>query len=527
MNNIELTRVVGCNFHDTLDRMQSHKVRYQILRHIHESNFVLPTFDKVKNDDSVDFGTTIVPFYADIRGIEASGQGDTGFMGATVLEPHRGFHEDPVAVLDFASLYPSIIMAHNLSHDTLLKSEDHARELGVAYTKSPNGYFWVKSEVQVGILPAICENLLAARKRAKAQMKQADNDFDRAVLDGKQLALKVCCNSVYGFCGALKGSLPCIFVSASTTAFGRDMIYDSKKFVEDHYDATVVYGDTDSIFIKFPNNLDLRQTYNLAIEVESHINGPDGIFNKPVVLEYEKVFVNMLMLAKKRYCAMKYDTPDKSGKLDYKGLELARRDNCQLAKNTMKMYLDELIVNGHPVDALRSVLNNINKMMSGALDIDEYVVTKALTKTNYVNAQIHVNLMQRIKSRAPGTEPLLGDRIPYVVVKRNNKPLADRGEDPNYVIEQNIPLDYMWYLEKQIVGPMTRLIEPMAGKANTRLFFERAMPRAQWMGPNGTLVNGEWLPPTRAVVEPPKKQQRKGKRKMPEQKNKLTAYFSS
>ena len=185
VNNIELTRVVGCNFQDTLNRMQSHKVRYQVLRYIQDTGFVLPTFDKVRGERE-DAGNTIVPYYDDIRGIQNAGQGDTGFMGATVLEPHCGFHEDPVAVLDFASLYPSIIQYHNLSHDTLLKSEEHARELGVAYTKSPNGYCFAHKDVQVGILPAICANLLAARKRAKKQMKEADNEFDRAVYDGKQ-----------------------------------------------------------------------------------------------------------------------------------------------------------------------------------------------------------------------------------------------------------------------------------------------------------------------------------------------------
>ena len=143
MNNIELARVVGCSLQQCLDRGQSYKVHYQILRHIRGTGFVIPALAKVKDGD--DAGTTIVPYYDEIRGIEAAGQGDTGFMGATVLEPQRGFHTDPVAVLDFASLYPSIMMAHNLSHDTLLKSEEHARELGVAYTESPNGYFFVTS----------------------------------------------------------------------------------------------------------------------------------------------------------------------------------------------------------------------------------------------------------------------------------------------------------------------------------------------------------------------------------------------
>lgn len=302
------------------------------------------------------------------------------------------------------------------------------------------------------------------------------------------------------------------------------MIHDSKTFVETHYDATVVYGDTDSIFFSFPDHLDVRQTYEKALEVERHINGPDGLFQRPILLEYEKVFINMLLLAKKRYCALKVEDPNKPGKLDYKGLELARRDNCQLAKDTMQQYLDQLVAKGRPEAALRSVLANVKRMLDGKVDIADLTITKALTKTKYANPQIHVNLMLRIKKREPGTEPKLGDRVPYVVVKRGNKPLAERGEDPAYAAANFVPIDYEWYLEKQIVGPMARLIEPMTGKANTRLFFERAMPNARWMGAAGALVSGEWLPKTKASVEPPKKKY-KGLRKKPEQKNKLTAYF--
>ena len=311
------------------------------------------------------------------------------------------------------------------------------------------------------------------------------------------------------------------------TAYGRDMIYDSKRFVEDRYGATVVYGDTDSVFIKFPGHLDLRATYDKALEVEAAINGPDGLFTRPIKLEFEKIFVNMLLLEKKRYCAFKYDTPDAPGKLDYKGLELARRDNAPLLKRIMKEYLHQLIQLGDAPQALRSVLGGIGAMLKGELDIADFTVTKALTKLVYVNPQIHVNLAARIKRRAPGEEPKLGDRVPYVVIKRANRPLSERGEDPQWAVDNMIALDYEWYLEKQIVGPMTRLIEPMVGRAAVRLFFERGMPGARWMGNDGTLVSGEWLPDCQARVSEPAPKRFKGRRKPPEQVNKVTSYFGA
>ena len=112
---------------------------------------------------------------------------------AQVLEPVKGFYKDaPVAVLDFASLYPSIIRAYNLSHDTLVASEAEARRLGVAYNLTPEGTVFVKPEVKAGILPLVCKTLLDARKQAKKQMKEAGTEFEKAVFNGKQASVCVC-----------------------------------------------------------------------------------------------------------------------------------------------------------------------------------------------------------------------------------------------------------------------------------------------------------------------------------------------
>ena len=110
-----------------------------------------------------------------------------------------------------------------------------------------------------GILPIILEELLAARKRAKKDMKEASDPLVKDVMNGRQLALKVSANSVYGFTGATVGMLPCLAISATVTAYGRAMIDATKRAVEERFttangyaaDATVVYGDTDSVMVKF------------------------------------------------------------------------------------------------------------------------------------------------------------------------------------------------------------------------------------------------------------------------------------
>merc|ERR1712176_1621417 len=151
------------------------------------------------------------------------------------------------------------MMAHNLCYCTLMRPDQACSMSPDAYTKSPTNCLFVKSQRRKGLLPQILEELLAARKRAKKAMGEAEDPLTKSVLNGRQLALKVSANSVYGFTGATTGNLPCLEISSSVTAFGRTMIDHTKKMVEEHYtienghphDAQVIYGDTDSVMVKF------------------------------------------------------------------------------------------------------------------------------------------------------------------------------------------------------------------------------------------------------------------------------------
>lgn len=144
------------------------------------------------------------------------GQGsDEQFEGATVIEPLRGYYNDPIATLDFSSLYPSIIMAHNICYTTLLSpaAQNQYKLPSEDITKTPVNSTFVKSNLRKGILPEILENLLSARKAAKAELKKETDPLKQKVLDGRQYALKVSANSVYGFTGAQQGKLPCLEIS--------------------------------------------------------------------------------------------------------------------------------------------------------------------------------------------------------------------------------------------------------------------------------------------------------------------------
>ena len=126
-----------------------------------------------------------------------------------------------------------------------------------------------------------------------------------AVYDGRQLALKVSANSVYGFTGAQVGQLPCLEISSTVTGYGRQMIESTKSQVESMYskehgyehDAQVIYGDTDSVMIKFGTE-DLGESMRLGQEAAEKVSAS---FLKPIKLEFEKCYHPYLLMNKKRY----------------------------------------------------------------------------------------------------------------------------------------------------------------------------------------------------------------------------------
>ena len=191
------------------------------------------------------------------------------YVGATVIAPQAGYHRKPIATLDFASLYPSIMQSHNLCYSTVVFDDQKPLVLElekkglvvVERTVASNKEHWfVQKETFKGILPKLLKHLLTARRAVKKQMKQAKDDFTYQLLDGKQLALKVSCNSVYGFTGVTeKGMMGCWYIASTTTTIGRKMIEQTKEAVVSKYtkangfidDAEVVYGGTYFLFLVF------------------------------------------------------------------------------------------------------------------------------------------------------------------------------------------------------------------------------------------------------------------------------------
>jgi len=325
--------------------------------------------------------------------------------------------------------------------------------------------------VRKGILPVILEDLLAARKRAKNDLKNETDPLKRKVLDGRQLALKMSANSVYGFTGAQVGKLPCLEISQSVTSFGRMMIEMTKNEVEKQYtmengykhDAKVIYGDTDSVMVRFGVDT-VADAMELGREAAGLISQK---FVAPIKLEFEKVYYPYLLINKKRYAGLYFTKPEIYDKMDCKGLETVRRDNCPLVATVMNTCLERILVKRDPQGAIEFVKSVISDLLRNKMDISQLVITKELTKTEkeYAGKQAHVELAKKMMKRDAGTAPKLGDRVPYVIIAAaKGTPAFAKAEDPIYVLENNIPIDANYYLENQLSKPLTRIFEPILGE---------------------------------------------------------------
>lgn len=444
INYMEMARVTGVPLHYLLTRGQQIKVVSQLLRKAKEHDYIMPTYQGTGSDEQ--------------------------FEGATVIEPCRGYYDVPIATLDFTSLYPSIMMAHNLCYTSLLRPNQTNSMDPDKFIRTPSNNYFVKASVRKGILPVILEDLLAARKKAKNDLKNEKDPFKRKVLDGRQLALKISANSVYGFTGAQVGKLPCLEISQSVTAFGRMMIEQTKNEVEKKYctengyqhDAKVIYGDTDSVMVRFGAKT-VADAMVLGKEAAEFVSTK---FVSPIKLEFEKVYFPYLLINKKRYAGLYFTKPEIHDKMDCKGLETVRRDNCPLVANVLNTCLELILVGRDPYGAVEYAKSVISDLLRNKIDISQLVITKELTKTEkeYAAKQAHVVLANKMKKRDAGTAPKLGDRVPYVITSAaKNTAAYDKAEDPIYVLENNIPIDANYYLENQLSKPLVRIFEPILG----------------------------------------------------------------
>ena len=252
------------------------------------------------------------------------------------------------------------------------------------------------------------------------------------------------------------------------TAFGREMLHTTRDLVESTYtiangyaaDAVVVYGDTDSVMVKF-GLTDVGESMELGRQAAKTITES---FPKPIRLEFEKVYFPYLLISKKRYAGLYWTRPEKYDRMDTKGIETVRRDNSPLVKDVITTCLEKILMQRDVKGAVAYTQGMISDLLCNRLDISKLIITKAYSKKgeDYVGKQAHVVLAEKMHARDPATAPVVGDRVPFVITKGAKDAKAfEKAEDPLYVLEHNIPIDANYYLTNQLTKPLTRIFKPV------------------------------------------------------------------
>ena len=435
------------------------------------------------------------------------------YEGAIVLDPMCDIYLDqPVSVLDYASLYPSSMISENLSHDCIVlpeQMEKYGNLPDVHYEDIQYGNTTCRfAHNRQGLLPRTLIQLLGARKNTRAKMlhkrvafkdgrvlvgsingnvlqpddgsvaigltgseviEDAYSEFQKAVLDGLQNAYKVTANSLYGQMGANTSQLFLKPIAACTTATGRSMILKAKAFLEDKFSAKIVYGDTDSIFCIFPSKTSGQPAIKGSIaQAHAASKAFKTQIKEPHDLEYDKTFWPFILLSKKRYVGNMYEDSDTKFKQKSMGIVLKRRDNAPIVKSIYGGVID-IILNKNDVNgSVKFLKAEMDKLVAGDCPLEKLIVSKSLKEKYSDPAHIaHKVLADRMADRDPGTRPQIGDRVPYVyfaqsrnaTLANKKKPLlqGERIEHPDFIRKHDLQPDYHFYITNQIMKPILQI----------------------------------------------------------------------
>jgi DNA polymerase I len=356
------------------------------------------------------------------------------YAGGMVIAPKPGMHED-IAVLDFKSMYPNIMITYNISPDTYVSVDEPEPKNGVytapevkhRFRKEPSGFY-----------KTVLTHLIQARDEIRSKLKKLNpKSPEYRALDARQKAVKVITNAAYGYTGWIGARWYIKPVAEAAAAWGRETIQKTIKLAE-KLGLQVIYGDTDSVFVmNEPAKIE-----KLSQEIEKAL----GLEMKP-----DKIYTRILFTeAKKRYCGL---LPN--GELDIVGLEVVRGDWAAVAKNLQERVLEILLKEKSPQKASNYVREYIADVKTGKVSYREFVIWKTLTKApkEYAVKAPHIEAARLLEKE--GLDLTLGDKVGYVIVKGEGKLYA---KAKPYVLASRKDLDTEYYITNQIVPAAARVL---------------------------------------------------------------------
>ncbi|VDN20731.1 unnamed protein product [Cylicostephanus goldi] len=408
----EMARVYGIQFYEVWSRGSQLRVESMLFRLAHTQGYVLPS--------------VTVPQRIKMEAPEQL---------QLVMEPLSKVYFDPVIVLDFQSLYPSMVIAYNYCFSTIFgkvfELERMARENGNSIKVGAMKYTVAKSQLvecslkkklhcsplsaafvtpaqRTGVLPTFMREVLGARVMVKASIKHARSKRLRRILDARQLALKLIANVTYGYTSAnFSGRMPCVEVADAILGKGRETLERAIALVNNgnYGGARVIYGDTDSMFVL------VAEAFAIGRRIAEDVTKGNPT---PVVLKLEKVYMGCVLETKKRYAGWMHESEDDEvGSLDAKGIETVRRDTCPVVAKVLERSLRLIFTRNW-----RGLGIYLDSKLSRLRDLPytDFVFSKEYRGHYHENGPVpQLKVAMSMAAKSPAHIALHGERLPYIV----------------------------------------------------------------------------------------------------------------
>lgn len=417
-----------------------------------------------------------------------------------VMEPQSAFYNSPLIVLDFQSLYPSVMIAYNYCYSTFLGRitdwrgmnkmgfTEYNRQKGLLallqdhINIAPNGMMYVKTEIRKSLLAKMLTEILETRVMVKSGMKQDKDDKTlQQLLNNRQLALKLLANVTYGYTSAsFSGRMPCSEIADSIVQTGRETLERAIAYIHsmEKWGAEVVYGDTDSLFIHLKGRT-RDQAFDIGNEIAKAITDMNP---RPIKLKFEKVYHPCVLLAKKRYVGYKYETRDQEKPdFDAKGIETVRRDGTPAEQKIEEKALRMLFETADLSRIKKYFQSQCQKIMRGHVSIQDFCFAKEVRLGTYADKgppPAGALISTRKMLRDARAEPQYGERVPYVVITgAPGARLIDRCVSPEDLLNNpHWRLDAEYYISKNLIPPLERIFNLVG--ANVRQWYDE-MPKVK------------------------------------------------
>ncbi|BGP52794.1 DNA polymerase zeta [Rhodotorula sphaerocarpa] len=473
----ESARVFGVDFHSVRTRGSQFKVESVMFKISKPESFMLLSPNRVQ-----------------------VGRQNAAECQPLIMEPQSAFYKGPLLVMDFQSLYPSVMIAYNYCYSTCLgrvSSFKGSNKFGVSeinlpegnlhllrdhITVSPNGMMFAKPEIRKSLLAKMLSELLDTRVMVRSSMKAIAKD--RALtklLNARQLALKFLANVTYGYTSAtFSGRMPAVEIADAIVQTGRETLEraglslsplaaallsvrypQAKETIESVPDwgAKVVYGDTDSLFIYLPGK-SKDEAFRIGDEIAVRVT---TVNPRPIKLKFEKVYLPSVLLAKKRYVGFKYEyKAQKDPDFDAKGIETVRRDGIAATQKMQETCL-KLLFRTSDLSLVKSFCQRQwKKLMAGEVSPQDFIIAKAVKLGSYAEGRLPppgAAVATRAMLEDPRAEPEYGERVPYLMFQAEpGQQQVHRAISPEeFLADPRLRLDASHYIERMMIPPLERI----------------------------------------------------------------------